>query len=437
MEEEAERETSSADGENKGQCCVVECVDDGRELEFSETDAGEAVHGDAICSDDRNEPTENGNELLEQAMSASEIVKEVSVSEPATGDIVDEQLAEDRKSDLIKEVKVEESRQSGSNAEMEEKQENIHINNDAEQEDLVEVDTESLPVDQLNSTVGGHGPTAESSVCLGSSDTNAENSQSSGTSSIPDLSITQSNGDSDDASLGMDDQDATLTLGEVLTSSAESSNMPVEPTAYPPVAEEVAVALNANTTGRSLSVDEDISSPALGDGKLPAELEVVNYNDADEQILETQLEESKPTSSAYAEVESGDQNGLLVHNNISIKHHATKLAEIEICFGSIGHEELSSLSIRGRSSEAKSAVDSSVTHLLPDHEFHENADNNICASHGVDAVPQSKVSPPGAPFVGLAEDKLDLPEVESRIFNYLVSLPRYDGELTIQIKDAR
>ncbi|KAK4744422.1 hypothetical protein SAY87_010734 [Trapa incisa] len=410
------------------------------------------VHGDAICSNGCkdngcNEPIENDHELLEQVMSASEIVKEISVSEPATGYSVEEHLAEDSKSDPIMEERVEESRQLSSNAEIEEKQETVHMDNDAEQENLVEVDAESLSVDHLSRTGGDHAQTAESSDCLGLDTNNpaitnshVEISQSSETFSVPDqISITQGNGDSCDASLGMNDQDATLVLGEVLASSDDYSSMPVEGAECPPVAEEMIVAINENVVDRSLPVDDDISSTALDDGQLPAKLEVVN--DAEEQILEARLEEAKPTSSAYAEMESRAQDGLPTVNDTSIDLHATKSAEIQICFGSIGHEELSSLSMGGRSSKAKSAVNAYVSCPLPDHESHENADNNIGTSHGAevfDAVPWSdEVSPLEASVVGLAEAKPDVPEVESRFFNYLVRLPRYDGELTIQIKDAQ
>lgn len=386
---------------------------------------------------------ENQNELVNT---------DTNVSEPAIGDSVEEQVAEERKSDPIKEEKVEESRQLDSSADVQENQERVEINakcvnNDVEQEDLVEVAAESSPIDQLSNAKGDHDQIAESFVCFGPSNTDAastksptDNSQSLETSAMPDqICITNGNGDSDDASLGMSDQNAALASAEVLASSADCSNMPVESAECPPVAKETIVALDADIAERSLAVDDDISSPALDDGEPPAELEVVN--DAEEPILEVELGEAEATSSAYAEAESGARDGVMATNNISTSLHATKPAEIQICFGSIGHKELSSLSIGGRSSEPKPSVDAALSDPSPDLESPENDDNNISTSQGTEvfySVPQSdEVSPIEASIVGVAEAKLVVPEVESRFFNYLVRLPRYDGELTTQIKDAQ
>lgn len=401
-----------------------------------------------VYSKELSENTVEKEVLLVKHVSENQnefIITNTAASKMDIRENVEDRVVEERKSDPIKEEEVQESRQLDSNAEIQENQEPMkvqadHANNDVEQEDLVELAAGSSAIDQQRNTDGDHDQIAESSAGFGSSDIDTastksptEHSQCLEASPLPaQISVSTADGDSYDASLDTKERDAALTSAEKLASAADCSNEPVE-------SAETVETLDADVTKRSLSVDDEISSPALDDGEAPAELEVVN--DAKEPILEIELGKAEATVSYYAEAESGAHYGSMAANDISTSLCTTKPAEIKICFGSISHEELSSLSIGGRSSVAKSTVDAAVSQPSPVMESPVNDGDDKSTSQGaevIDAFPQSvEVSPAEVSIVGVPETKPVVLEGGNRLFNYLVRLPRYDGELNTQIKDAQ
>lgn len=444
------------------------------------TNSHSISHVDADCSFGSKESYEHAVDLLAQVVSASDFLvgievagecKELSwkivedttepskqeyevtdtvASELAINDNEEEQVQEDSRSYSVVE-KLEELNQLSPKAEVPENQELVVMqandaNNDVEQEQSVEMAAEPLIIDQMRNIGGNCDQIAKPSACSVSPDVDPlssksaiENGKNLGTAPVTDpVSLAKEDGDSADANLDVKEHNAALGNDEALASSADCSNVPGESADCPPTAEQTAATVDVDVAERSLAVADDISSPNLNDRELAAEIAVLN--DAKEQVLEIEVGNAESISPANAEAESRTLDGSVMADEAS--HCTINLRETKICFGSISHEELSSIAVDGRSFGAKCAVDATAIQPSPDLKSPENDGNDKSTSQGaeiVNAIPQSdEVAPAEVSGVGVVEAQPVVTEVEKRFFNCRVRFPKYDGEdLKEQIHDAQ
>lgn len=392
------------------------------------------------------------SEQVAETQKSEVVVTDNTNSELAIDDSKEKKMFKGSKLHPVKAEKVEEPSRLKPNADLLENKESLKIHTDDASNDVVQEKSlvgmaAETTVAQLCNMDGDQDEITKPPACpepydidTATSKSHAEIDHRLETNTVPHpVYMAKEDGDSIDASLDMKEQEAALDNAEILASSADCSNTPVQSVECPPTAEPTLAALDANAAERCLAVADGISSPALDDREPAAEL--VAIIDANEPALEDVVGNADATSSAVAEMGSEGQDGSASVNDTLGSHCITESAETKICFGSINHEEISSISIEDRSFEDKSAVDAAVNQTSPDLKSPENDGNDKSMAQGaghVDGVPQSdEVSHVEGSTTTVAEAQLPVPEMEKRFFNCLVRHPRYGEDLKEQINDAQ
>ncbi|OWM81140.1 uncharacterized protein LOC116200073 [Punica granatum] len=403
--------------------CCQHAVDMPVEVESTSEDIGEIPGSQQVSNSDAEgtgdcpvlskvtvENTADLSEQPDEDQKCEATVTATAASELITGNN-EKEVVEERESSPIKEDKAEVSSQLSPNAEIPETQESVKIqvddaSNDVEQQESVEVAAESPTTDQLKSVDGEDDQIAKCTACPESTDINtassqpSENGQSFESDPVPSaVSAAKEDGDSAHAIIETKEPGSAPESAEISASPADCINVSVESAECHPTA----VPLHA-----------DIPAPALDD--MNAELAAVNDDKA--TVSKVEVGNTATTSSDGTEMEGGTHEGSSVADDTSASHCSTMSTETKICFGSISHEELSSIS-------------SAVTQPSADSESPENDGSDRSTSQGaevIDATLQNDGSPAEGSSNGVTEARPVVPEVVKRFFNQRVRVPRYDAE---------